>query len=175
MLFRSNIAMNLNVSSNKNKIFLKIPRADIGKASLENIHGLFEKKTGKTDIYLSGKDSSGGFSIDGTWTHPSKSGSSGKNKGYLELHGTIDSISIENIYNGAVSVTELTVPMQKLLETSISPVQMTSEFYISSDFEHFSYNIIQAVLASKSKNGFYSLFSLQGNESSLNKIGRAHV
>ena len=163
-----NMAMNLNVSSNKNKIFLKIPRADIGKASLENIHGLFEKKTGKTDIYLSGKDSSGGFSIDGTWTHLSKSGSSGKNKGYLELHGTIDSISIENIYNGAVSVTDLTVPMQKLLETSIAPVQMTSEFYISSDFEHFSYNIIQAVLASKSKNGFYSLFSLQGNESSLN-------
>nr|WP_303932949.1 hypothetical protein [Treponema denticola] len=163
-----NMAMNLNVSSNKNKIFLKIPRADIGKASLENIQGLFEKKTGKTDIYLSGKDPGGGFSIDGTWTHPSKNGSSGKNKGYLELHGTIDSISIENIYNGAVSVTDLTVPMQKLLETSIAPVQMTSEFYISSDLEHFSYNIIQAVLASKSKNGFYSLFSLQGNESSLN-------
>ncbi|UTC74550.1 translocation/assembly module TamB domain-containing protein [Treponema sp. OMZ 792] len=163
-----NMAMSLNVSSNKNKIFLKIPRADIGKASLENIQGLLERKTEKTDIYFSGKDPTGGFSIDGTWTHPSKAGSSNKNPGYLELHGTIDSISIENIYNGALSFSGLTVPGQSLLEASIAPVQMTSEFYISSDFEHFSYNIIQAVLASNSKNGFYSLFSLQGNESSLN-------
>ena len=161
-----NMAMNLNVSSNKNKIFLKIPRADIGKASLENIQGVLEKKAGKTDIYLSGKDSIGGFSFDGTWTHPSEKKSK-KTSDYLELHGAVDSISIENIYNGVISFTGLTFPGQNLLEASINPVQMTSEFYISSDFKQFSYNVIQAILASNSKNGFYSLFSLQGNESSF--------
>jgi len=161
-----NMAMNLNVSSNKNKIFLKIPRADIGKASLENIQGVLEKKAGKTDIYLSGKDSIGGFSFDGTWTHTSETNSK-KTSDYLELHGAVDSISIENIYNGVISFTGLTFPGQNLLEASINPVQMTSEFYISSDFKQFSYNVIQAILASNSKNGFYSLFSLQGNESSF--------
>ena len=148
--------MNLNVSSNKNKIFLKIPRTDIGKASLENIQGVLEKKAGKTDIYLSGKDSIGGFSFDGTWTHSSEKNSK-KTSDYLELHGAVDSISIENIYNGVISFTGLTFPGQNLLEASINPVQMTSEFYISSDFKQFSYNVIQAILASNSKNGFLSI------------------
>ncbi|WP_253678107.1 hypothetical protein [Treponema sp. OMZ 788] len=162
-----NLTANLTVSSDQNKIFLKIPNIEIGKASLENIQGLLEKKTDKTDVYLSGKDPNGGFSFDGTWTHPEKK-ASGKNMGYLEMHGAADSISIENIYNGVISFTGLEVPGQNVLESSINPVQMTSEFYISTDFKKFSYNIIQAVLASNSKNGFYSLFSLQGNESSLN-------
>ncbi|UTC66364.1 MULTISPECIES: translocation/assembly module TamB domain-containing protein [unclassified Treponema] len=161
------MAMQLNVFSKQNKIFSNISRIQMGKAELENISCTLEKKTGKTDIYISGKDGKGSFSLDGTWNHP-KEKTLQNGPGYLEFHGTVDSISVENIYNGAVSFSGLKRPAQNFVEDFISPVQMTSEFYISSDFKHFSYNIIQTVLASNSKNGFYTLFSVQGNESSFN-------
>ncbi|AIN93568.1 translocation/assembly module TamB domain-containing protein [Treponema putidum] len=164
-----NIAMCLNVFSEQNKIFSNIPYLEIGKAQLKDIACVLEKKTGKTDIYISGKDTKGAFSLDGTWSHPVSDAEKNvkQNMGYLELHGAVDAISIENIYNGVKAVTDVKVPAKEFLEDFISPVQMTSEFYLSSDFKHFSYNIIQTVLASSSKNGFYSLFSLQGNETSF--------
>ena len=54
-----NMAMRLNVFSKQNKIFSNIPYLEIGKAQLKDIACILEKKTGKTDIYISGKDTKG--------------------------------------------------------------------------------------------------------------------
>lgn len=162
-----NFTVKLNVSSFKDQILANIRQLKLGSASFEDIQGIIEKKEKKTDVYLSVKDQSGRFNIDGTWTHP-KDKVTKENPGYLELHGAADAISLSNLYSAVESIVSIKIPANNFIKNFLSPVRMTNEFYISSDFKQVSYNIIQMVLASSEKNGFYSLFSLKGNESSFN-------
>ena len=163
------LSMQLNITSNAKNIFASIPEISFGDAKLYNVKSIFEKKQGKTDFLVSLNDEAGNFSFDGTWTHPDKN-SQNNNFGYLELHGTLDSVSIKNFYT-AVNAAQKKDDKNSIIKNFIEPIKMTSEFYASSDFKSFSYNVIQTVLASSVENGFYTLFSLKGNESSLDING----
>ena len=160
-----NLFANLKVYSTTKKIYADITELNIGDSHIEKIQTIFEKKENKTDFYISGKDMQGNFNIDGSWLYPTRSKQE-TDLGYLEMHGSMDSVGIKNIYFAAQSFSAGLSNLPSSIADFLEPVQMTNEFYISTDFKQFSYNIIQAVLASGSENGFYSLFSANGNNNS---------
>ena len=158
------LSFKLNIASNLKNIFADVPYLKFGEAEFNSVKTVFEKKENKTDFIFSYDDVPGKFTIDGTWIHPEKDS---ENKfGYLELHGAADSIGVKNIYDATQAFFEGHSEEEAAIKKFIVPLKLTSEFYISSDFKKFSYNVIQTVLASSEDDGFYALFSLTGNESS---------
>ncbi|MGF7108473.1 hypothetical protein [Treponema pedis] len=164
------LSLQLNAASAAKSIFINIPKIAFGEAEVNNIRTVFERKKNKTDFYFNFNDKSGRFNLDGTLTHTGKNGED-KILGYLELHGAVDSIEVKNIYYASAAALGNSVNRNGAAENFIEQLKLTSEFYISSDFKNFSYNVIQTILASGAEDGFYALFSLNGNESSVEVNG----
>ena len=161
------LSANVGIYSDLKNIYAYIPKLSAGNALIKDVKTVFGKKEKKTDFSVSGKDGAGGFNIDGSWVHPQPE-QEDSGFGFLEVHGTADSLSINNLYAAVQAFSPKLKNLPKEAGKALEPVQMTSEFYVSSDFKDFSYNVIQTVLASRAANGFYGLFSANGSKSSFN-------
>ena len=161
------LSANVRLYSDHRNIYADIPELKLGQAVIEDLKSSFGKKKGKTDFYVSGRDGTGRFDIDGSWVHPS-SERENAGFGFLEVHGTADSLGIKNLYSAARAFSPKAGALPESAGSLLDPIKMTGEWYVSSDFKDFSYNIIQAVLASGNTNGFYGLFSATGTKNSFN-------
>ncbi len=166
-----NLSAFMRVSSKANNIFAYIPTLKIGSASLDKILLRVEKKTTKSDFYISAKDESGEIRFDGTWTHSDQEdlndASDKSSLGYFECHGTLDSLSIDNTLKAVDASMPKGLNLSKGVHDFLKPVKATSEFYISSDFNKFSYSVVKMILASVEEDGLYVSCAMTGNEASF--------
>lgn len=132
------------------------------EAMLKNIGLTLTPSDKKIDYMLSAEDGYGKYTFDGSYIFDDETVTDGK--GFLELHGAFDAVSIGNLYQfGRAAYPAADIPQAALLQD----MQCTTEFYISSDLRSFSYNCIRLVLVSNTLNDFYALLSLKGNQSSF--------
>ncbi|MEL3905846.1 MAG: translocation/assembly module TamB domain-containing protein [Treponema sp.] len=145
-------------------ILCKIPSLSAGEnALLKNIALTLSPSAEKIDYILSAEDRYGRYSFDGSYIYDDD-GTTRGGIGFLELHGAFDAVSIGNVYDFVLAAYPAAdIPQAALLKD----IQCTTEFYISSDMQNFSYNCIRLVLVSNTFNDFYALLSVKGNQSSF--------
>ncbi len=135
-----------------------IPDLALGEARFTGTELKAVRNADSFDLSLSGFDSDGQFSVDGTLTT--------KNRWYLQLYGAFDTISVSNTVRcvfGIVSPTRGSPAVTGNLE----PFKATTEAYFSTDFKNLSFNFTRMVLASTEKDGLFMLLSIKGTESSV--------
>lgn len=105
-------------------------------------------------------DTIGNYEFDAVYTQ------NANEKKFLEAHGVLNSISVQNIYKAVAALSPNSA--SGFLKTQLEPFRITSEFYATSDFQSFSYNVVQLIAASTEAGGMYLLSSFDGNTESFN-------
>lgn len=87
---------------------------------------------------------------------------------YMQCNLSLDNFFVSSVLN-AVSffLDDKTSETLKSVGKSISPYVMSTEFFVSTDFSSFTYNIPYSVIANTKKDGEMALFSFDGTENSL--------
>ncbi len=154
-----NLSSRVFFSGNKYAYKIEAPYINIATETIENVLLTILAKNNKYDFLLSLEDEGGKYGFDGSIVLA-------KNN-FLDLHATLDSVRLSSILNIAKNITHNTEKIPENIEKIIRETQVTTEFYISTDFKNYSYNFIQVVLASTTQDALYATFQLNGNNSSV--------
>ncbi|MEL3908793.1 MAG: hypothetical protein P1P64_07260 [Treponemataceae bacterium] len=157
----NNIKTKVSVSGTKTKYICNLTEIELGNGGFEDISISLIPHGKVFDIATTIKDNEGDYNFDASYVLGSKN-----TKSFLELHGILNSISVLNIYKIASSF--LSMENNSFLENKLEPFRATSEFYVTSDLESFSYNVVQLILASTEAGGAYLLSSFGGSNNSFN-------
>lgn len=151
----------VKLSGNKKGYRINVPYIKSGSGKLNSVSLTAVPANERIYFYLNAQDDLGKYAFDASLLMPV-----GEQKPFLEIHSALDAVSVGN----AVKMAEGLLPaLQKVsaASSSLNGLQLTTEFYFSTDFKDFSYNFIQVVLASAVSDGFYSAFSVNGTGSSF--------
>jgi len=160
MLNDTNIKTNFAFSGNSKKYAGVFSNIEIGQALFPTASFTLTPRGKELNILVTLADKTGEYNFDAVYT------SDAKGKKFVEAHGVLNSVSIQNIYQAIAGF----APSVKsaLVESRLEPFRATSEFYITSDLKSFSYNVIQLIAASTEAGGMYLLSSFDGNNEAFN-------
>ena len=157
----TNDVLKSNILFNGNKYSYKIdaPHTIIGNEVIKTLKCRVFPRDRKYNFLLQFQDDEGDYSFDGSLSlFASK---------FLSLHTTLDSVKAKTI----ASIVKMVVPKARGINEKtlnlLEDIHITTEAYISTDFKNYSYNLVQAILASTKKDSLYTTFQLNGNNSSL--------
>lgn len=150
------IRTTVSIYADKRDIICAMPTFVVGRGQLNNITLTARPYRKKIEFALSANDKGGQFGFDGVYVYAAGK----KLKDFLEIHGALDSVELGNIYQMFVPENMRTKQLYSIVDT----FQLTTEFYVSTNFKDFSYNVIKVVAASKTVEGLYGLFSIAGNQ-----------
>ncbi|MGP1576535.1 MAG: translocation/assembly module TamB domain-containing protein [Treponema sp.] len=155
------IAANIRFVERNGLLHCSIPMLRAGDAVIEDINFAVNPSSRKIDFLFSGEDGYGKYTFDGSCLLSDNPAN--PQPQFLELHAALDAVNIKNMYNLAQTIH----PVEGINSEILEPLQCTTEFYISTDFKHFSYNCIKFVLVSNRIDDFYALLSVKGTEKSF--------
>lgn len=136
---------------------LLLPEVRLGNSSWTSVSLSAAKNDTRIDFSAFAYDSTGKLGFDGSFLL-------GQNP-FLEIYASFDSVSAHDALNAMYSFPQLQslLPGKELIDASRG-YELTTEMYVSSDLESFSYNLPRLVLASTIQDGRYLLLSSNGTE-----------
>ena len=158
----ASLAADVGFSVRGKTFICTIPSVQLGDGQLRNIALAVTPSGQKADYALSAEDEYGKYHFDGSYTYDNNSNST-QSPHFLELHGAFDAVGIGTVAKFVHAV----LPEAPIPVTAAEALQCTTEFYISTDLQSFSYNCIRFVLVSNAIDGFYALVSVKGTQNSF--------